>query len=77
MNTGTRMIVGYDGSPGSDKALAWAARTASLTGDEVVATIVVDPMETPRGTAWPESWWTDIEHRARGVLSQRPVAVVR
>ncbi|HET9840728.1 MAG TPA: universal stress protein [Nocardioides sp.] len=72
MNTSTHIVVGYDGSPDSDKALTWAARTASLTGDEVVATIVVDPMETPRGTAWPESWWKDIEDRARGVLAEGP-----
>lgn len=77
MNTSTRIVVGYDGSTDSDKALAWAARTASLTGDEVVATIVVDPMETPRGTAWPESWWKDIENRARGVLAAGPAVTWR
>jgi nucleotide-binding universal stress UspA family protein len=77
MSTGTRIVVGYDGSPDSDAALAWAAATASLTGDEVVASIVVDPMENPRGVAWPESWWVEIEERARGVLSDCPAVESR
>jgi len=72
MNTNTRIVVGYDGSSDSDAALAWAARTASLTGDEVVAVIAVDPRETPRGTAWPDSWWQDIEDQARTVLADVP-----
>jgi nucleotide-binding universal stress UspA family protein len=72
MNTNTRIVVGYDGSSDADEALAWAARTASLSGDEVVAVIAVDPRETPRGTAWPDSWWQDIEDQARAVLADVP-----
>lgn len=77
MNTSTRIVVGYDGSSDSDGALAWAARTASLTGDEVVAVIAVDPRETPRGTAWPDSWWQDIENQARAVLAAVPTVRFR
>lgn len=77
MNTSTYIVVGYDGSPDADAALAWAARTASITGDEVVALIVVDPMDNPRGVAWPESWWLEIEDRARRVLSDGPAVESR
>jgi nucleotide-binding universal stress UspA family protein len=72
MNADTSIIVGYDGSRESDAALVWAAHTAGLSGDSVVATIVVDPMENPGGPSWPESWWAEIEDRARAVLAEGP-----
>jgi nucleotide-binding universal stress UspA family protein len=72
MNTDAHVVVGYDGKPDSIAALSWAARTASLRGEAVVATTVIDPRETPRGMAWPESYWQEIEVRARQVLAQWP-----
>jgi nucleotide-binding universal stress UspA family protein len=65
-------IVGYDGTPDSDAALMWAATTASQTGGAVIATIAKDPMDNPRGIGWPESWWVDIEERARDLLADGP-----
>jgi nucleotide-binding universal stress UspA family protein len=72
MNTDARIVVGYDGRPGSIAALSWAAKVASLRGEAIVAATIIDPRETPRGTAWPESYWTDIEDRAREVLASGP-----
>ncbi len=72
MNADARIIVGYDGKPDSLAALSWAVKTASLLGEAVVATIIIDPRETPRGVAWPESHWEDIEDKAREVFAQRP-----
>jgi nucleotide-binding universal stress UspA family protein len=72
MNTNARIVVGYDGKPDSLAALSWAVKTGSLLGEAVVATIIVDPRETPRGVAWPESYWEDIEDKAREVFAQWP-----
>jgi nucleotide-binding universal stress UspA family protein len=72
MNTDARIVVGYDGTPDSLAALAWAAKVASLQGQAIVATIIVDPRETPRGIAWPDSYWDEIESRAREVFAQFP-----
>jgi nucleotide-binding universal stress UspA family protein len=77
MNSDPFIAVGYDGSPSSDLALAWAARMADLRHEEIVATIVVDPRESPRGIAWPEFWWKEIEDQARAVLQQLPVVEYR
>jgi nucleotide-binding universal stress UspA family protein len=72
MNTDARIVVGYDGTPDSLAALAWAAKTASLRDEAVVATTIVDPRVTPRGVAWPDSYWDDIEAAAREVFAQWP-----
>lgn len=72
MNTEARVVVGYDGKPDALAALAWAAQVASLRGDAVVATIIVDLRERPRGVAWPESYWEEIEDKAREVLAAWP-----
>jgi nucleotide-binding universal stress UspA family protein len=72
MNTDARIVVGYDGKPDSLAALAWAAKVASLEGRAIVATTIVDPRETPRGVAWPESYWEEMEGRAREIFAQFP-----
>jgi nucleotide-binding universal stress UspA family protein len=72
MNTDAPIVVGYDGKPDSLAALTWAVKTASLRGQAVVATTIVDPRETPRGVAWPESYWEDIEDKAREAFAQWP-----
>jgi nucleotide-binding universal stress UspA family protein len=71
MNTDA-WIVGYDGTPDSDAALTWAATTASQTGGAVTVIIAKDPLDNPRAIGWPESWWLEIEDRARGVLADGP-----
>lgn len=72
MNTEAQVVVGYDGTPDSLEALAWAARMASLRGESLVATTISDPRETPRGVAWPESWWEETEDRARKEVAPWP-----
>lgn len=72
MNTEAQIVVGYDGKPDSLAALTWAAEMASRRGGSIVATIIIDPRETPRGTAWPESYWKDVEGQARAVLAKWP-----
>jgi nucleotide-binding universal stress UspA family protein len=72
MDAQTFIAVGYDGSPDSSAALSWAADMAVRRLEEVVATLVVDPRESPRGIAWPEFWWKEIEDQARAVLEQFP-----
>jgi nucleotide-binding universal stress UspA family protein len=72
MDTQTFIAVGYDGSPDSSAALSWAADLAARRHEQVVATIVVDPQESPRGIAWPEFWWKEIEDQARAVLAPFP-----
>lgn len=62
------IVVGYDGSPDSDTAAAWAARTAVLRGETVTALIVMDPVDMPHGHPWPEPWWHEIEDRGRSTL---------
>jgi nucleotide-binding universal stress UspA family protein len=69
METPTQgVVVGYDGSPDSDEALRWAAEVARRRSEPLVALIVVEPLEAPRSRGWPESWWEDIENRARATL---------
>jgi nucleotide-binding universal stress UspA family protein len=77
MNTDAQVVVGYDGSPDSLAALSWAAKLASLRGEAIVATTVIDPRETPRGVAWPESYWQEVEDKARQVLAEWPQVPAR
>jgi nucleotide-binding universal stress UspA family protein len=72
MNTDAHIVVGYDGKPDSIAALAWAAKLASLRGEAIVATTIIDPRETPRGIAWPESYWADVDDKAREVFAHWP-----
>ena len=72
MNTNARIVVGYDGTPDSLAALQWAAKVASLRGEAIVATTIVDPRQTPRGVAWPQSYWDEIDDRAREVFTDWP-----
>lgn len=62
------IVVGYDGTRESDDALRWAAQAAAKRGEPLTALVVVEPMEAPRSQGWPESWWEDIERRARELL---------
>jgi nucleotide-binding universal stress UspA family protein len=77
MNTGAHIVVGYDGRPDSVAALTWAAKAASLRGEAVVATTIIDPREFARGIAWPESYWADVDDKARGVLAPWPEVPLR
>jgi nucleotide-binding universal stress UspA family protein len=72
MNTDAPIVVGYDGKPDSLAALSWAVKTASLKGEAVVATTIVDPRESPRGVVWPDSYWEDIEDKAREAFAPWP-----
>jgi nucleotide-binding universal stress UspA family protein len=72
MNTDARLVVGYDGSTDSLAALEWAAKVASLRGEAIVATTIVDPRQTPRGVAWPDSYWEEIDDKARAVFARWP-----
>jgi nucleotide-binding universal stress UspA family protein len=72
MNTQAKVVVGYDGTPGSLAALDWAARIASLREEAIVASTIVDPREHPRGGAWPEWWWQEVADKAREVVAQWP-----
>ncbi|MGC4112072.1 MAG: universal stress protein [Nocardioides sp.] len=64
----TGIVIGYDGSKEAEDAARWAARIAELRGEPVTALVVVEPMEAPRSQGWPESWWEEIETRARETL---------
>jgi nucleotide-binding universal stress UspA family protein len=72
MNTEAQVVVGYDGTPGSLAALGWAVRIASLRDEGVVATTIEDPRENPRGGAWPQWWWDEVELTARELVAQWP-----
>jgi nucleotide-binding universal stress UspA family protein len=70
MSTRTHgIVVGYDGSPESDEAAQWAAGSALLRGEPILALVVVEPMDSPRSQGWPESWWHEIEQRAADTLA--------
>ena len=70
MSTRTHGIVlAYDGSPEADEAARWAAGTALLRGEPLLALVVVEPMDAPRSQGWPESWWEEIEQRAQDTLT--------
>jgi nucleotide-binding universal stress UspA family protein len=72
MNTDARIVVGYDGKPDSLAALDWAAKVASLRGGSIVAITIIDPRQTPRGVAWPQSYWDDLDDKAREVFARWP-----
>lgn len=77
MNTEAHIVVGYDGRPGSVTALVWAAEVASLRGEAIVATTIVDPRDFARGIAWPDSYWADIDEKARRAVAQWPDVSLR
>jgi nucleotide-binding universal stress UspA family protein len=72
MNTDARIVIGYDGKPDSLAALDWAAKVASLRGEAIVAITIIDPRQTPRGVAWPQSYWDEIDDKAREVFARWP-----
>ena len=64
-----RIVVGVDGSPGSDAALEWAISEAGSAGAEIVAVHVVEPIIA--SAAVPTRWhfrWV-IPARRTGVRS--------
>jgi nucleotide-binding universal stress UspA family protein len=70
MSTRTHgIVVGYDGSPESDEAARWAAGTALLRGEPILALVVVEPLDSPRSQGWPTSWWDAIEQRAQDTFA--------
>jgi nucleotide-binding universal stress UspA family protein len=77
MNADAHIVVGYDGTSPSITALVWAATVASLRGEAITVTTIIDPRETPRGVAWPASYWAEIEDKAREVCAQWPEVPVR
>jgi nucleotide-binding universal stress UspA family protein len=71
------IVVAYDGSPGSDLAVAWAASAAVRTGETVSAVIVSDAVDVPHSHSLPEPWWHEIEDRARTQLAGAGVQSAR
>jgi nucleotide-binding universal stress UspA family protein len=70
----TEILVGYDGSPDSDAALLWAAKTAQLEGKPVSVAIIDDIGSNPRGMLWwPEPHWAELEARANELLTEAGV----
>lgn len=67
-----RIIVGLDGSPGSDLALLWAVHQAELRGWELEA--VGARTERPVD---PQRAWRDIDHQVRDTLGPARAAAVR
>jgi nucleotide-binding universal stress UspA family protein len=59
------IVVAYDGSPDSDKAARWAAKTAAPSGGAVTALIVMDPVDMPHSHPGPEASWHEIEDEQR------------
>ena len=74
---GPGIVVGYDGSPDSDTAAAWAARAAVLRGETVTALVVMDPVDMPHGHPWPEPWWHEIEDRGRSAMQDAGARTIR
>jgi nucleotide-binding universal stress UspA family protein len=48
-----RIVVGVDGSPGSDAALEWAINAAVSAGAEIIAVHVVEPIGAPSPITTP------------------------
>ena len=77
MSTRTHgIVVGYDGSPESDEAARWAARTALGRGEPIVALLVAEPLDSPRTQGWPGSRWESIEQQAATTFADAGVVDV-
>jgi nucleotide-binding universal stress UspA family protein len=50
-----RIVVGVDGSPGSDAALGWAINEAGSAGAEIIAVHVVEPISGPAPATTPSA----------------------
>jgi nucleotide-binding universal stress UspA family protein len=48
-----RIVVGVDGSPGSDAALEWAINEAGSAGAEIIAVYAVEPISAPAPITTP------------------------
>jgi nucleotide-binding universal stress UspA family protein len=64
------VLVGYDGSPVGDLALAWAADVAGTRGEVLRVLVVAELLDHAISTQWPKSWAADIERHARAVLHE-------
>jgi nucleotide-binding universal stress UspA family protein len=65
-NETSRIVVGYDGSPWSDKAVKWAARQAELTGSTLEVLVAWEwPMAYGAPVPLPEGF--DPEADARNI----------
>lgn len=65
-----KMVVAYDGSPGSQKALAWAVDLAAKLNSDVVAVIVVKPPEFSTSIDEVDEWYADGEKRYQPLLAK-------
>ena len=65
-----KMVVAYDGSPGSHKALAWAVDLAIRLGSAVVVVSVVKPPEFSASIDEVDEWYADGEKQYRPLLAQ-------
>ena len=64
-----RILVGLDGSDGSERALAWAIQVATLLKAEVVAVYVLEPLSPAAAgyglapIALPDGWLDDLRRQ--------------
>jgi len=65
-----KMVVAYDGSEGSHKALAWAVDLAVKLHSNVVVVSVVKPPEFSSSIDEVDEWYADGEKQYRPLLTQ-------
>ncbi|SDF73067.1 universal stress protein [Sporomusa acidovorans] len=65
-----KMVVAYDGSAGSHKALAWAVSLAAKLGGDVVVVSVVKPPEFSSSIDEVDEWYEGGEKQYRPLLEQ-------
>lgn len=63
-----KIVVAYDGSVGSNKALTWAVELAAKLGSTVVAVSVVKPPEFSPSVDEVDEWYEDGEKQYRPLL---------
>lgn len=68
-----KIVVAYDGSKGSHKALIWAVNLASRLGAAVVAVSVVKPPEFSSSIDEVDEWYADGEKQYRPLLEKAAV----
>ncbi|BBB91152.1 MAG TPA: universal stress protein [Methylomusa anaerophila] len=65
-----KMVVAYDGSAGSHKALVWAVDLAARLGSNVVVVSVVKPPEFSSSIDEVDEWYEDGEKQYQPLLEQ-------